>query len=131
MAFKLSARSKANLKGVHPDLKKVVNLAIQHSRVDFAVLDGKRTEEEQRDLLARGATKIMNSRHLNGFAVDLGVWHDGAISWHWPQYIILAADVKAAAADLRIPIEWGGDWPHFKDGGHFELPRGRYPDPHQ
>jgi len=29
-----------------------------------------------------------------------------------------------AAADLGVQIIWGGDWLTFRDGPHFELPRG-------
>lgn len=129
MAWKLSTRSRENLKGVHPDLKKVINQALKTSRLDFAVLEGVRDPDRQERLFKAGASKIRDSRHLHGLAVDLGAIIDGEITWHWPAYITLAADVKQAAMDLKIAIVWGGDWPHFKDGGHFELSRGRYPDP--
>lgn len=33
------------------------------------------------------------------------------------------------AADIeRVPIEWGGDFPGFFDGPHFQLPWSRYPE---
>ena len=35
--------------------------------------------------------------------------------------------VKQAAAELGIPIEWGGDWRTFKDGPHWQLPWAKYP----
>jgi peptidoglycan L-alanyl-D-glutamate endopeptidase CwlK len=35
--------------------------------------------------------------------------------------------VKAAARQCGVPIIWGGDWPGFPDGPHFELDRGKYP----
>lgn len=129
MAWKLSERSRANLKGVHPDLQKIIRRACHTSRVDFTVLEGLRSPDRQRQLVKQGASKIDDSRHLHGFAVDLGVWESGQISWHWPLYIVLAAGVKQAALEVALPVIWGGDWPHFKDGGHFELPRAGYPDP--
>lgn len=129
MPWKLSERSKKAMKGIHPDLAKVIRQALKTSRVDFVVLEGKRTVERQHELYKKGASKIMDSRHLHGMAVDLGVYENGTISWHWPLYIVLAAGVKQAAMDLKIPIVWGGDWQHFKDGGHFELARGTYPNP--
>lgn len=36
----------------------------------------------------------------------------------------MADAVKAAAAQLNIPVEWGGDWVSLKDGPHFQLKRG-------
>jgi peptidoglycan L-alanyl-D-glutamate endopeptidase CwlK len=129
MPRKWSEASKRALKNVHPDLVRVLENALKNGRRDFRVLEGRRTKARQAKLVKEGASKIMNSRHLGGFAVDLGVLRDGKISWHWPEYIVLAADIKKAAMDERVRIEWGGDWPHFKDGGHFELSRANYPDP--
>lgn len=31
--------------------------------------------------------------------------------------------VKAAAQQLNIAVEWGGDWTTFKDGPNFQLKR--------
>ena len=67
------------------------------------------------------------SRHLTGHAVDLGVLVDGVVKWDWPLYDQLARTMKAAAAELHLPIEWGGDWKTFKDGPHFQLPKRTYP----
>ena len=127
MTFVLGARSLERLQGVHPDLVKVVKLAISRSPVDFTVLEGLRTNERQKQLFAQGATKTMNSRHLTGHAVDLAPVIDGAVSWDWPLYHKIAPVMKAAAAELRVPITWGGDWRTFKDGPHWELPWGAYP----
>ena len=35
--------------------------------------------------------------------------------------------VKQAALDVTVMVEWGGDWKHFKDGPHFQLPHRIYP----
>jgi peptidoglycan L-alanyl-D-glutamate endopeptidase CwlK len=127
MTFALGARSLSRLSGVHPDLVKVVQLAIRKSDLDFAVLEGCRTIDRQRQLFAQKATKTMNSRHLTGHAVDLAPVINGDVSWDWPLYNRLAKTVKAAAAELGIPITWGGDWRTFKDGPHWELPWAQYP----
>ena len=34
--------------------------------------------------------------------------------------------MKKAAADLKIPLEWGGDW-EMRDGPHYQLPWKNYP----
>lgn len=125
--FKLSQRSLAKLKGVHPDLVKVVKRAIQITEVDFAITEGLRTVERQRELVKKGASQTMNSRHLTGHAIDLGALSDGKIVWDWPLYYKLADAMKKAAKELKVPLEWGGDWKTFKDGPHFQLPFNKYP----
>ena len=127
MAYQLGAKSKAKLTGVHPDLVKVVNRAIQITDIDFTVLEGLRTVERQRQLVKAGASKTMNSRHITGHAVDLAPLLNGAVSWDWPLYHKLAKHVKQASKDVGVTIEWGGDWRMFKDGPHWQLPFGKYP----
>jgi len=123
----LGPRSVMRLKGVHPDLVKVVQHAIEISAVDFTVLEGLRTIERQRELVKAGASQTLKSRHLTGHAVDLGAWVDDQVDWSWPLYDKIAKAMKTAAADLKIPLEWGGDWKQFKDGPHFQLPFKDYP----
>ena len=127
MSIILGARSLSRLEGVHPDLVRVVKKAAAMSDLDFTVLEGMRTQERQKELMANGATKTMNSRHLTGHAVDLAPMIGGKISWDWPLYNRLAKIVKAAAAAENVPITWGGDWRTFKDGPHWELPWKQYP----
>lgn len=123
----LSSKSRARLEGVHPDLVRVVEDAISTSLVDFAVTEGLRTVDRQRELVAKGASKTMNSRHLTGHAVDLAPIIDGQIRWDWPPFYDIAAAMKESANRLGIKIVWGGDWISFKDGPHFELARQDYP----
>lgn len=125
--FNLSARSKSRLIGVHPDLVKVVERAIQITEIDFVVLEGLRTLATQKKYVAQGASKTLRSRHLTGHAVDIAPWVGGTVSWHWPLYHKLAVAVKQAAKELNVPIEWGGDWKSFKDGPHWQLPWKGYP----
>lgn len=125
--FKLGPRSKMRLEGVHPDLVRVVERAIEISTVDFTVLEGLRTPERQRTLRDSGASQTLNSRHITGHAVDLGAWVDEQVDWSWPLCHKIAAAMKTAAKELNVPIVWGGDWRKFKDGPHFELDRKAYP----
>ena len=125
--YRLSQRSLARLEGVHPDLVAVVREAIALSTIDFRVEQGLRSKAEQAILVRRGASKTMNSRHLTGHAVDLVALIGGEVRWDWPLYGQIAAAMKAAAAKLKIPLEWGGDWRTFRDGPHFQLPRKQYP----
>lgn len=123
----LSAASRAKLKGVHPDLVRVVERAITLTTVDFRVTEGLRTLARQRHLVASGASKTLNSRHLDGHAVDVVALIGGQARWDWPPYARIAIAFKQAASELDIPLEWGGDWTTIKDGCHFQLPWSHYP----
>lgn len=121
----LTPRDIQRLAGVHPDLVRVISRA--RASADFIVTEGLRTEARQRQLVAAGASQTMHSRHLTGHAVDLAALVDGAVRWDWPLYDRLALAVKRAAVEEEVAIVWGGDWPKFRDGPHFELDRRRYP----
>lgn len=127
MTFALSKRSENRLGGVHPDLVRVVRLALELSTVDFAVVEGLRTKARQTELVAAGASKTMNSRHITGHAVDLAPYIAGQIRWDWPPFHDIAKAMKAAAKELGIAVDWGGDWVSFRDGPHWELSRKVYP----
>lgn len=120
--MKLDQKSLDKLKGVHPDLVKVVKRAAEVTDTDFIVTEGLRTLERQRTLVAAGASRTMRSRHLTGHAIDLAAKVGGKVRWDWPLYYKLATAMKRAAKELGVKIEWGGDWKSFKDGPHFQLP---------
>lgn len=133
--MKLNMTSLSRLRGVHPDLVRVVLRCADDWKdkdTGFIVTQGVRTLQEQSLLVKKGASKTLRSRHLkapNGYAhaVDLAVVLKDAVTWHWPMYDKLAKAVKAAAKAEKVPIEWGGDWLKFKDGPHFQLPWKEYP----
>jgi peptidoglycan L-alanyl-D-glutamate endopeptidase CwlK len=117
---------------VHPDLVRVVSAAYAVSPT-FQVVYGLRTLEAQKAALASGHSTTLHSRHLadanyggKACAIDVAAIVAGAISWDVARYPPIAQAIKAAAATLRIPVEWGGDW-HWKDYGHFQLPWSNYP----
>lgn len=123
----LGSRSRERLKGVHPDLVRVVELALKYSPHDFTITEGLRTSERQAALVRAGASRTMRSRHLTGHAIDFAVLIGGRVRWDWPLYGPVAAAFKRAATELNIPIVWGGDWKTLRDGPHVELSRKRYP----
>lgn len=127
MTFVLGARSLKRLEGVHPDLVAVVKRAIGLTEVDFTVTEGLRAVARQRELVKAGASQTMKSRHITGHAVDLAALVGGEVRWDWPLYTKLATAMKAAALQINVPIEWGGDWKSLKDGPHFQLPWSKYP----
>jgi peptidoglycan L-alanyl-D-glutamate endopeptidase CwlK len=150
----ISARCELRLAGVHPDLIRVVRRAAEGGAM-FRVIEGIRTPERQAELVAKGASQTMDSRHLTGHAVDLAPLVGTDISWTWTHFFPLADAIADAARAEGVPIIWGGawgrlvhDWPQgsakqaqaayvaerraagrkpFLDGPHFELPAAVYP----
>lgn len=141
--FFFSQNSLNHLKGVHPGLVRLASTALATSEVDFAVIDGLRTVEEQRELVRKGASQTMKSRHLTGHAIDVAPYINGKIRWDWPYYYKLADAFIEAARQENLKIRWGGNWRFrdirqwnstgedlakaytggFPDGPHFEIPR--------
>jgi peptidoglycan L-alanyl-D-glutamate endopeptidase CwlK len=125
--MKLNDRSERALKGVHPDLIKVVRRAAAITKQDFIITEGLRTLARQQQLFAAGASKTLRSRHLTGHAVDVAILVGGKVRWDWPLYMDFSKTMKQAAKDVGVPITWGGDWKSFRDGPHYELTRSKYP----
>lgn len=138
----MNARSRERLRGVQPDLVAVVERAYQIGP-PFIVTEGMRTLERQRQLVAAGASRTLNSRHLTGHAADLAALVDNQVRWDWPLYLKLAESMRTASLELKVPVRWGGSWKllsgmtgpitnealskTFPDGPHFELDAKAYP----
>lgn len=148
-----SKRSISNLKGVHPHLQAIMEIAMERRDAnpercsDFMIVEGLRSYQRQAELLEQGATWTMNSRHLTGHAVDVvPLDSKGKASYAWPLYYPVADLIKEATnvfivncQSNRVPgfndetivddiIQWGGDWSKGKkDGPHWELQWSRYP----
>lgn len=110
MSFTLSSRSMGKLEGVKPELIQVVQDAIALTSVDFGVIQGLRTEAEQAELVAKGASQTMKSKHLTGDAVDLMGYLGGKGSWELTIYDEVADAMKAAAIKNDVGIRWGAAW---------------------
>lgn len=114
MTFKLSKRSLANLQGVDKRLQQVVHYAIGETKVDFAVICGLRTLEEQRKLFESGASQTMESKHLHGHAVDLMAYVGSRGSWELNMYDDIADAIREGAEAFDVKIRWGAAW-HIND----------------
>lgn len=118
---------KNRLKGVHPDLIKVVEEFERSGTVSVTVSEGKRTLAQQKIYVKEGKSKTLNSRHLTGHAIDiLPIDAKGQLINSWLVYTKMAKEMKAAAKKVGVSIKWGGDWTRFRDGPHFELNRSVY-----
>lgn len=132
------------MKGVHPKLAELVEELRLRSTVPFTVTEGLRTKERQKQLVAAGASKTQNSRHLTGHAVDLwpldaqgnplksdAAYPKGSTQAReasaalWSGLRTIAGTMKEIAKEKGVPIEWGGDWGW--DAPHFQLNRKAYP----
>lgn len=144
---KFSQRSLDTLKGVHPDMVKLMNESIKDTPVDFTVVQGVRTTEYQKELYSYGRTKInpntgkmtkvtnsdgvkSKSNHQAksdgyGHAVDIFPFYNGKVQTQGNEPVeklkILQVHIKAVAKCLGIKINWGGDFKSLFDPAHFEL----------
>ena len=110
MTFKLSTRSLDRLIGVDERLVAVVKGAIHKSKIDFGVICGMRTRKEQEDLVAKGASQTMKSKHLDGLAVDLMAYIGSRASWELNLYDDIAAAMAESAREVDAPVRWGAAW---------------------
>ena len=119
MSFELSQRSLDRLEGVEDSLVVVVKRAIQLTKVDFGVSEGLRSVPRQMELVARGASKTMKSKHIDGLAVDLVAYISGRMSWELNLYDDIADAMAAAAKEHGVTVRWGGAW-HIDDIGTWQ-----------
>lgn len=122
--FKFGAKSLERLKGVHPDLVKVVTRALELSSVDFSVSEGLRTKERQAELVKQGVSRTMNSRHITGHAVDLYPVVNPDKEWTPEDFSPIVKAMKEAAKELGVSVVHGADWGW--DHPHHELNRALY-----
>ena len=127
MVFTFGKRSLNNLDGVDPQLVELAKVALQVSSVDFMVIEGLRSRDRQRELVSKGLSKTMNSKHLTGRAIDI-VPHP--VDWNdWSRFVKVYEAFIEASKLTGIKFRWGGDWnmngsyrdEKFLDGPHFEL----------
>ena len=118
-------KSISNLRGVNIKLINVLNQAIKH--FDFTVIEGKRSLETQKEYVAKGASKTLESKHLEGKAVDIAPY---PIDFDDEErFVYLGGFILGVASQLGVKLRWGLDWDmdtytkdtKFRDIGHFEI----------
>ena len=140
-----SQKSKIMLEECHPDIQKIMNEAIKY--IDFSVVEGARTEEQQLRYYASGKSKTMNSKHLPEYikqykkeysrAIDIIPYFSTKPHTDWSnreEFCVLAgfilgiAKVLKARGEIKSEIRWGGKWSKerinendFVDMPHFEI----------
>ena len=116
MSFKLSKRSLSKLEGVDERLVAIVKYAIGETTVDFGVIEGVRSLNRQRELVKKGASQTMSSKHIPGEAVDLMAYigRPARASWELNLYDEIADAMKKGAEAVDAPLRWGCAW-HLTD----------------
>lgn len=116
----LTETSKQRLGTVIPELREIIIEAIEKAEalgMTVQITEGRRTLAAQKHYVEIGKSKTMKSYHLTGRAVDVYV-NKG---WKFEHYKQFADIVKAVAIKKQKIITWGGDWPKFRDGPHFQI----------
>ena len=124
---RFSAHSLNELESCDDQLQYILFEAIKY--IDFSVLCGRRSKKEQEELVRRGFSKTLKSKHLimPSQAVDIAPY---PINWKDERrFVYFAGFIMAIAASKDIKLRWGGDWDNdtdlkdqrFNDLGHFEL----------
>ena len=103
------------------------------------MVEGVRTIQRQRDLYAQGRTKpgkvvtwTMNSKHIDGLAVDLAPYDHETKQILWGDVLKFNEMIRSmlhVAADHKVKIRSGADWnqngvlreSRETDSPHFEL----------
>lgn len=151
--FRFSQRSLSNLVDIEDALVEASHRALAVTKVDFGVICGRRTLQEQMEMVESGASTTMDSRHLTGHAVDVMAYIGSQGRWELPLYCHIVLAYKKAAAEMNTELRWGGCWEllsrlpstpelilrrvedwaaarravgrrAFIDAGHIEIPRG-------
>lgn len=126
---KFSEKSLERLRTCDPRLQALFAQVIQI--VDCVILEGHRGEEAQNRAVREGKSQLPYPRgkhnHVPSRAVDAAPypidWADSARFYHF------AGIVRGVAAQMKIPIRYGGDWDgdfnvteeRFRDLVHFEV----------
>ena len=139
MLFQFSQRSETVLNEIDDDLARVLRRALQLGVMDFAAIDGARDEAQQADLVRRGFSQTLDSKHVvkiegqKARAVDVLPYPtkvNGRSAWQDRDRLCrLAGVIQAAAAIEDVSIRWGGDWDGdgnnldstFDDLYHYEM----------
>lgn len=132
-----SQKSLDKLHTCHPDIIRVMEIAIKH--YDFTILYGTRSMEEQFSLFKQGrklqngkwvkigatvtnidgVTKLSMHNHNPSLAVDCAPY---PIDWNdLKRFKDMAEVIKQAAVTVGVSLQWGGDWIKFVDYPHFEI----------
>lgn len=134
---KLSNRSKSKLETCHPDLKRLVEVALPYCTIDFGISYGERSQKEQFELYKKGreqrsdkwvlvepSKKVTNidgyevkskHNHSPSLAFDFICYVNGKVTWKEKYYVFVAGYIMGKAQELGIDVTWGGNFDRDHD----------------
>lgn len=147
MGYKFGNNSKNNLNTCHDDLKKVLNLAISRSKIDFGISEGHRSIDRQKKLFDEGKSRIdgINRKGKHNYkpslAADIYIYHPSLemrrkLAYDKISLSYVAGVIDSCAIELfekgeiTHEIRWGANWDNdgvidydqsFDDFPHIEL----------
>jgi hypothetical protein len=100
------------------EFTRMVGRLLSHAtamELDLSQRECQRFPDRQREMVAKGLSKTIHSKHLDSLAVDLILFEDGKPVWDagHPSYVALGEYWESLGGT------WGGRW-SFKDAVHFE-----------
>lgn len=129
--------SKEELAALHPDLAKVLLLFGKRSKIDTFLVETERSQKQAIRNQKSGVSWTTKSRHVctnnksrKAEAFDLAPCNAAGTKIFWERIDLckrMNVEIMAIARELKIPVEWGGDWKSVKDWVHWQLARRAYP----
>ena len=103
---RLGKRSRQRLEDVDERLVHLLNEVVQY--FDITVIEGKRSQKRQDQLVAEGKSKTKFGKHVSGMAVDIAPY---PIDWKArDDFHYMGGWVLATSNRLGYKVRWGGDW---------------------
>lgn len=147
MSFSFGKRSSRELDTCHPDIQKVMQMAISLTRIDFGVSEGHRAVSRQKLLYDQGLSKIDGVSKLGKHnlypseACDIYIYHPNdklrrQLAYDKCSLAYVAGVIQTCATklletgEINHDVRWGGNWDQdgvilidqrFDDMPHFEL----------
>ena len=132
--YRWGRTSLARIRTVDPDLQRWAHALIEHPALPFDLTiprhGGARTHEEQLALVEAEVSQTLDSRHVPsvvgdpGKALDVIPYVNGRPDpATWSRFRLLGTLGLHVAAELGLPLVWGGHWDGLPDGAHWELSR--------
>lgn len=147
MGYRFGSTSNRKLGTCHPDLQKVMGLAISRSRIDFGIREGMRTLETQQHYFELGYTTLdgveKKSKHQSdpSMAADIYIYHpdikirrklqyDKASLAYVAGVIVSCTKELYEKGEIKYDVRCGLNWDmdgvilmdqSFDDMPHFEL----------
>lgn len=145
--WKFGARSELELKTCELELVNIMRVSLSFSDVDFGIMQGARTIDQQRQYFKAGNSQVdpdaypdkhklyKAAKHITGPGMPLSRACDVVVAFKGKSYdpqtlCYIAGVVLTVAKSLEIPLRWGGNWNEdgqivtgqkFVDLPHFEL----------